>query len=423
MKRIFSLVLVFAAVCCICSCSEKDVPVVQPDDTPVEEGIVIIEDGASEYSIVYAAAGGADAKADAEALAKAIRIVTGVSLSVLDDSAPEKEHEIVVGCGNTRKVSAGLESGIRKFGYRLARVGEKLVVTGSDENHVVMALDRLRRYVLKNKTYASKGYFMFPDSKAATGDFDMTQASLKNIVKNSWKYDLSLTRIVAQKPDGALTTAQGVCCDGENVYFVLKNGSADTQARVYKYRMSDWTFVAKTEIFNGGHCNDLVWDPNNRRVISIRGGVNASVKEQTVAIDPVTMETSEGPAIPGGATAIDYNPVQKKFITRYGKNLCQRDLNMNVIMTTQRNDGNTMTSQGMGSDDEYFYFPMSPKNGEEYNAILVYDWMTGSYRTTLQIPSNRESESMFEHDGVYYVVFYMWNECAVLYRIDVKLHF
>ncbi len=423
MKRILYFIFAIAAFCGMYSCSEKPIDPQPAPENPVNDGVVIIEGVTSQYSIVYAAKGGDDAKKNAETLASVIKTATGVSLEVVSDASPVKECEIILGNGNTRKECADLEKEIKKFGYRLTRAGKKLIVTGSDYNHTVMALDRLYRYVVKNRTYASKGYLKFPDSKAASEDFEITQASLKNIVKNNWKHEFTLTRIVAQKPDGALTTAQGVCCDGENVYFVLKNGGNDTQARVYKYRMSDWSFVAKTDIFNGGHCNDLVWDPNNKRVISIRGGVDASIKEQTVAVDPVTMKTSEGPAIPGGATAIDYNPSLKRYITRYGKNLCQRGLDMKVIMTTQRNDGNTMTSQGMGSDDEYFYFPMSPKNKENYNAILVYDWKTGSYVTTLQIPSSRESESMFEHEGVYYVVFYMWNECAVLYRIDVKLQF
>ncbi len=405
MKRIILLLLGLAAACCIYA---KD------------NGLAIVKGGRTAYNIIYSSKGGEAARENAEQLAIAIQLRTGAAIDIMDDSSPATEYEIIIGPENSREESIALESEIKGFGYRLSRVGKKIVITGSDANHAVMALTFFGRELLGNEVYAGKKYFKFSDDEALSADFAQTQASLKNIVRNKWDHELSLRHMVKQMPEKGTELAQGVCCDGEHVYFVQKNRE-DNQARVYKYRMSDWTFLAKTEIFNGGHCNDLVWDAGNKRIICIKGGVNPELKEESVAIDPETMKVSEGPRIPEGATAIDYNPVLDRFITRHGMNLCQRDSSMEIIFRSKRTDDNTMLSQGMGSDDEYFYFPMSPNNKEIYNALLVYDWATGTYQGSLHIPLNYESESMFEHDGVYYVVFY--HRGATLYRINPILKF
>ncbi len=405
MKGIHIIILMLAALCCSCA---------------NENELTIVKGGKSDYSIIYASQGGEAARENAEQLAIAIQLVTGTAIMVTDDNSPVTEHEIIIGNMNSRGECAGIEAEIDGFGYRIARIGNKVVITGSDANHAVMALHVFGHQLLRNEDYAGKGYFKLIDSLVVSEDSDVTMASLKNIVKNRWDHDLSLRHMVKQMPEKGTEVAQGICCDGENVYFVQKN-RADNQARIYKYRMSDWTFVTKTEIFNGGHCNDLVWDAGNRRIICIRGGVNPDIKEETIVIDPGTMEVAEGPRIPEGATAIAYNPALRKYITRYGPYLHQRDENMQITLRTERTDNNNMLSQGMGSDDEYFYFPMSPRNKEIYNAILVYDWATGSYQGSLRLPINYESESMFEHDGVYYVVFY--HRGATLYRINPILKF
>ena len=76
----------------------------------------------------------------------------------------------------------------------------------------------------------------------------------------------------------------------------------------------------------------------------------------------------------------------------------------------------TYTAQGMGSNDSYVYFPMSPNSNspEKVNLLVVYDW-DGRYVGNLKIPLTIESESMFYAAGEYYVVFY--DKAAALYRV------
>ena len=89
----------------------------------------------------------------------------------------------------------------------------------------------------------------------------------------------------------------------------------------------------------------------------------------------------------------------------------------NVRADFNMSDGmvNTYTAQGMGSDDSYVYFPMSPKSGGGTDNILcTYDW-EGKHVADLHIDLNMESESMFYAGGRYYVNFY--SSGARLYQI------
>jgi hypothetical protein len=73
----------------------------------------------------------------------------------------------------------------------------------------------------------------------------------------------------------------------------------------------------------------------------------------------------------------------------------------------------------MGSDDDYFYFPMSGSTNE----ILVYDWATVKYIRTFTISTSQESESMFKMKDDYYLNFYKSGKGSDLYRLDLTLFY
>ncbi len=381
------------------------------------QDLTIVKDGQSAYSIIYSEADESGLY-NAQELAAAIEGITGCTLPVYPDSHPETACEIIIGTTSTRAFTAPTAA----FYYQLAVEGNKLLITATDENHLILALLDFETLILKDKNLAGRTYLSFPKASNKVAEFATTQATLRNLVKNDWRYELTLTKLLTVPRDGNLNVSQGACTDGKYAYFVLRN-SSDTEARVYKYLMEDWSFVAKTEIFNGGHCNDLAYDLPNKRIICIKGGTDGSVKEFSMVIDPETMVVSEGPNIPNGATAIDYNPVRNQFATRYGSDLRLRDANLAVLKSGVRTDGSKMTSQGMGTDEEFFYFPMSPGSGVTYNEILVYDWENITYQKTFKIPSSYESEALFMHDGIYYVSFYQGGNGATLYRINVILSY
>ncbi len=386
----------------------------------------IVENKASKYKIVYAN-GNATGKSNATQLQTAINNVTGCKLVIDTDATAASEYEIILGPTNARLELAKEKSLLSTYGYRIVRNNQKLIITATDDNHMAIALQRFETVFLKDATLSSIGTLIVPERHTQVAEFSQSQATLRGIVSHGVDYSLSKTKCVnvpSKTVDGVtIKVGQGACTDGTYVYFVNRN-SGDTKAIVYKYQLGgSWSYVSETTPFNGGHCNDLVYDWVNKRVLCLKGGTDGTLKEATVAINPSSMATSTGPTIPNGATALDFNRIKNMYVHRYGSALTTRTEELVQVGSGKRTDGNTMTSQGMGSDEEYFYFPMSPKNGELYNAILVYDWETVKFKRELHIPGSTESEGMFEWNGVYYMVYYESGNGSTLYKLNVTLKY
>ncbi len=386
-----------------------------------DEPLKIVDNTKSAYRIIYAN-GNTTAETNAKQLQTAIKNVTGCTLTMDTDASAVSAYEIILGPSNQRTECASINAQITNagsFGYRINIVGTKIVITASDANHLVLALKRFEDEILKSTTLAGAGFLMLDKAHTQAADFSHTQATLRNIVAYDLKYALSLSLCVSvPRYSSAISVSQGACTDGTYVYFVIRN-SGDTQAVVYKYKMSNWSYVSQTAIFNGGHCNDLLYDWPNRRILCLHANDSNG---KTKAINPATMAVSDGPNLAGGATAADYNPVLGLYIHRYGTALTMRDAALNVYKTGSRGDGLNMTTQGMGTDDDYFYFPNSPKNGETFNVLAAYDWKTCTWKKNITVPGSAESEGMFEWDGIYYVTYYEGSG-AKLYKLNVTLYY
>ncbi len=385
----------------------------------------LVKGGASSYKIIYGKAGGTVAQNAATEFQKAIKSVTGVTIATATDDTQASTYEIILGPSNTRVECTKLNEKVKavgKYGYRISIVGKKVVITASDNNHMVLALKRFEEVILQDadsRNIAGSGFLYLPPIATQVADFSHTQATLRNIVAYNIDHSIGQTLCVNVPKKDGYYISQGVCTDGTYVYFVIKK--SESSAKIYKYRMSDWKYVSETANFNGGHCNDLYYDWPNHRIINLRGGTDSSLADKTNAIDPVTMAVTTGPTISGGATAMDYNRKLGLYINRNGKSLIQRNADLTTYKTGSRGDELSMTTQGMGTDDDYFYFPNSPKNGESYNMLAAYQWSDCKWKKNIKIPVSWESESMFEWDGIYYVTYFRSNNGAYLYKLDITL--
>ncbi len=375
----------------------------------------------SAYKIIYGAAGGDVAKNAATQFQTAIKNVTGVTIPIATDATKATAREIILGPTNTRPECTKLNSDIKaagEFGYRISLLGKKVIITANDANHMVLALKRFETEILQSTSLAGTGFLHFKKVYTQAADFSHTQATLRNIVAYNIDHSIGQTLCVhVPKYNDKIYISQGACTDGTYMYVVIRNGD-DNQAVVYKYKMSDWSYVSKTGTFNGGHCNDLVYDWPNHRILCLDAN---DTQGKTVAIDPVTMATSAGSDFANGATAIDYNRELGLYIHRYGSDLFMRDASLNLVKQGSRGDGLKMTTQGMGTDDDYFYFPNSPKNGEKYNMLAAYAWSDCKWKKNIEIPVSWESEGMFEWDGIYYVTYYRSSNGAYIYKLDITL--
>ena len=90
-----------------------------------------------------------------------------------------------------------------EFGYRIAISGQKLIITATDANHMVVALKRFEVGILKSTLLAGSGFLKFSTTNDQYADFSQTQATLRSIISNGYNYSLSQT-LVCSCPRTAL---------------------------------------------------------------------------------------------------------------------------------------------------------------------------------------------------------------------------
>ena len=219
-----------------------------------------------------------------------------------------------------------------------------------------------------------------------------------SILASTKGYTLSLKskKIAILAKTSEFNLSQGCCSDGVYIYGAIRN-SDETGVIIRKHKLSDGSYVATSKVLFLGHGNDLTYDSKNNRIVCARGG---TLGNELIFIDPNTLTITGSVAIDTYAGAITYNEKYDCYaISRGGKTLEILNSDFEIIKTYTRTDKTGYTAQGMGSDDNYIYFPMSYQ--DKKNVIVVYDWY-GNYVMTIQSDVTREAESMFWVNGKYY---------------------
>ena len=411
MKNVFTIISVLLAVV---GCSSKTDTL-----TKEKEGYVsFVKDGKSSYSICGPSTLGSNPRLFSLAIAKA----TGASMGIKTASDNNSDLEIVLGATKARTESIQALGDIQN-GYVIKVVGKKLVIAGTDDTWTVLAMEDFARTCLSNSEYCHDGTLKLPKDYS-TSKIDDDPQFIARFIKEGRKFTLSATHVGTVPREGIYTTAQGVASDGKYVYFTMKgnedSSSHNSQCVVYKYTLSPFERVAVSEEFNGHHANDMAFDTKNNRVLVVNGSGAAA---QLTALDAATLEISTV-TTSLGIGGMTYNPKRNVYgITQGGKKYQIADENFAILKDYGRSDGMTgsYTAQGMGSDDSYVYFPMSPKSGGASDNILcTYDW-DGNHVTELHIDLGMESESMFYAAGKYYVNFY--SQASKLYVITPLITF
>lgn len=373
-----------------------------------EKGIAVTDfAGHSACSIVFG-----DDVNNALGLADGLKKVFGTNLATNKDSEKEEQQEILIGDTNREesKQSLSLLSG---EGYIIQVVNRKLVIVGSNESWTAIALFDFQEKVIDNPQYRINNTLVIPldfSMKYETND----PQTLAYLITHG--YDFSLTRelVISFLAEGKLNVSQGATSDGNFFYFTLKN-SDDTSTKVFKYDISSLKRVGSTAYFNGGHSNDLTYNPVTNSIYLAHGKTQGTI---LTVISCNDMRVVSDIQIPVGAGAITYNAQKRMYaVSQGGASLHFMNESFEVIESFVREPIDGYTAQGMGSDDSYIYFPMS---GKSDNIIVVYDW-NGKYVTTIRLNTASESESFFYTNGKYYVCFLALG--AALYEIKPELYY
>ena len=389
---------IFAVMLCA-SCSKKE---------NVAQDITIIEGGQSSWTVAYDKLAG-----NTQEFLKAFAAYTGCTPKSYLETSEQNAKEILVGRTSRQETAKALK-GI-KNGYKIAFHGGKLVIAGTDDNWIAMALYEFEKKVLKSSKYMSNGKLMIPEDLNLNESHDDPQMIARLLNRGYTDIALNTEKVMSCAGEGLIKIAQGAASDGNHVYFVLRN-SGDTQAMVFKYDMTGKQ-VAKSEVFNAGHCNDMTLNTRTSTLYVAHGSA-APKKLTPVAADNLSIGTVKNISVNTGA--LTYNAARNCYgISQGGKNLILCDAGFKSVQSYTRTDDADYTAQGMGSDDHYIYFPMS---GSKDNVLVTYDW-NGKYVATLKINLSLESESMFYAGGNYYVNFHKSNSGAQLYKITPVLNY
>lgn len=421
MKPSSILTLLFLAASLEAGCTNKPAP--EEPVPPVEQGYVTLVSGGKASAVIRSQQ---SLSSSAGTFAKDIQKATGAQLETITPSAPAKEGVPEIVIGDIPSLGEIIDSAKKELrhGYVIRAVGQRVLIFGTDDAWTVLGLEYFASKVLTNPAYCKEGTFRLPEKYSQKQDSADPQL-IAALLSKGRKFDLVPVLVGTCPREGVFTVAQGAASDGEYVYFTMKgkedSDTHDSQVCVYQYKLSPFGKVGVSETFNGHHANDMTYDSKGRRVLVVHGS-GASACLTAIPTDPI-LGKPELITTSLGIGGITYNAKRDIYgITQGGSKYQTAGADFKMIKNFGRTDTlkSTYTAQGMGSDDSYVYFPMSPNSNspEKVNFLVVYDW-EGKYVGNLRIPLNLESESMFYAAGEYYVNFY--NKAAALYRVYPRL--
>lgn len=311
--------------------------------------------------------------------------------------------------GETKRALEGIDG----VGYVVNGTEDRLVIAGTDKTWTALALYALEDFLFTNGMAVKDSLLTFPPEISLKEDYKDPQL-ISLLIQRGYTFSLEPKFILGCPGLGDCVIGQGATSDGTFFYVNNKNGS-DTQTIIFRFDMETLKWKGQSAVFNAGHANDLAYNPDSELIIVAHG-----LKQGNI----LTLVNSRDLSVIGdikigvGTSSVSYNDKQKLYaFSQGGSSLHITDGDFRLIKSVDRSITQGYTTQGMGADDTYIYFPMS---GSRDNVIVVYDW-EGQYITTLTLDTKLESETLFYSRGEYYINFnHLGSE---LYRIDPILYY
>lgn len=407
--------LLVASALCACGKTEEPAQTTAPADVtttttaattpeaPADAALYLVENGKTTYSVIRPDETSAAISTSAANLYQKIKAKTGVTMKLASDWYNTRTEnpdlsgpEILVGATN-RPETAEVLASLPENSYAIVIRNEKLVIVGKTNALTELALYTFEEKILNNPDKCREGYLRFDEADNMT----VTQAtpfSLAEMIKGGYRISVDSVKIAHTQKQGQYGIGQGSASDGTYVYFVLRN-SNDTGSVITKHRMDDGSLVAVSEVLQLGHGNDMTYDAKNHRLVVAHGQSEGKI---LTLVNADTLALIRDINIPEGSGAITYSVAKDRYaISQGGSTLHILDSEFKWVASYRRSDKTGYTAQGMGSDEDFVYFPMS---GKTDNVLVVYDW-NGKYITTINVPMSHESESMFWVGGKYYIAY------------------
>ena len=334
----------------------------------------------------------------ADAFRKRILAKTDLSVRVTRARNTSSSNSVTFLIGDTPyEETAAVKAALPENSYAVQVVGRKIVIIGSDDTLTVKALKEFCDRVLNNPERAQTGRITIRPEDSFTVTLDAPY-TLADMIADGMLLTTDYTELLNSPAQGQYRVAQGAASDGTFVYLALRN-SDDTGSVITKHRLDDGSLVAVSPVLDLGHANDMTFNTEKNLLVVAHGQTEGKI---LTLVNPETLEFIEDVNIEKGSGAITYNPNTDSYaISQGGKSLHMLDKDLKYVTSFDRTKPDGYTAQGMGSDDQYIFFPMS---GSAQNILDTFDW-EGNPVGQIIIPTKHESESLFFVNGRHFVAF------------------
>ena len=344
----------------------------------------------------------------AQNFSKILLAKTGLTVKVtrVRNTSPNPAVTFLIG-DTPYEETALVKESLPANSYAMQPVGRKIVIVGTDPSLTVKALKEFCDRVLNNPERVSDGCITVCPEDAFTVTLEQAY-TVSDMVADGLNVTADYAELFHANPYGQYGVAQGAATDGTYIYVALRN-SDDTGSVIIKHRMDDGSFVARSQVLDLGHANDMTYNTAKNLLVVAHGQKQGKI---LTVVNPETLEFIEDVNIEKGSGAITYNPATNSYaISQGGKTLHMLDADLQYVLSFDRTKPEGYTAQGMGSDEELIYFPMS---GNGQNILDTYDW-EGHPVCHVILPTPYESESLFYVNGRYFVNFN--HQGAVVFEI------
>jgi len=377
--------------------------------------LVIATNGVTSYDFLCAEKADNSIILALKTLINKINANTGLNVKAYRDSFNSEEGrcEVLIGLTNRSESIQTYES-LKENSYKIEIVNNCVVIIGSSDVYTTLALVEFENKVIKNQSLCNNEVFKITSKECVLKEYDHP-LNVQDILEMGYVPYVTLEKFITVRAQEDIKVAQGACADKDYIYFILRD-SGDTKSILFKYDKNG-NFIKQSEEIYLGHGNDLAYDSKNDYLICAHGVKEANTYS---IIDKDTLTITKTFTVSkGGGGSITYNEKLDLYSTsKGGETISFYGGNFEFIKTVDR-VVNEYTAQGIGSDENYIYCPMS---GSSDNVLVTYDW-EGNFITNVIVPTSAESETMFESEGIYYLNFYVPGTGAVLYKMQFSIKY
>lgn len=335
--------------------------------------LVIVLDGETKYSIIRSDRAQERVVKAGSALHTGIREATGITLtlstdwardtSTIDQSAPE----IIIGETN-RTASMGVADTLQPRTFMIKAVGDQIIITGTSDKLTARAVDYFVSEYINDPEYLQNGNLILPrDFCDIQGPFDFEMTDLINSVD---EYTTTYKKLFAIKNVDGYRIMQGGCTDGKYCYFAMENQTfpeGSHRSYIYKYDVTTWELVARSEDLPLDHSNDICYNPDKHELIVVHNAPNRNIIS---ILDPDTLTVKEKVKIKYQIFSMAYNQSRQQYVIGLsgGQNFALLDTEFKAVKTYTVNSTG-YTTQGVECDNDFIYFVQYNQN-----VIMIYDW-------------------------------------------------